>query len=648
MANGPITKGPKARVLIVEDEAIVAKDIAATLKGMHYQVAAIAATGEGAVRDAGRRRPDIVLMDILLPGALDGVAAGQRIQSEFGIPVVFLTAHADEATLSRAKAIAPYGYLIKPFADRELEVVLETARYRAAMERQLNEQRHWVAAMLDCIGDAVIAADVGSTVILMNPVAEHLTGWKREKAVGRPLSEVFHTIEEASRRRVESSEARALHDDTAIDEDADDVVLVSANGVERPIDMTISPINDAKGNLLGIVTVFRDVTSRRLMEKRAINRQKMEALGKLSSNIAHDFNNIIGLIAGYTTAMQEYLLPNSRAYEDMKRILAAVEHAGALGKRILGVARASDTERNLNVRPVALGEAVQSAVSLLRDAFEKRGIRIRANLPPSSPFVHADRSHLVDLLVDILLNSAEAMPDGGKIAIDLRAYTLLKPDPKLNPRAKPGPYATLRIKDSGVGMSRETLDRIFEPFFTTKSTGTHVGLGLSILHSAVQFYGGWIKAASEPGQGAVFSIFLPKAAPAGARPPPAHETTTGSILVTDDDDATRQELRDILARAGYTVHVASNGDDALAQFRKLNGKLDLTIVDVIMPGKDGKFLLQEIVKVDPTAAVLMLCGFSREYVRAYLPSGPWRFMQKPVDPDALLSAVRRTLEQKQP
>ena len=641
-------KSQKARVLIVEDESIVARDIAATLRGMQYHVVGIVATGEEAVLEAAEHHPDIALMDIMLSGAMDGIDAGGRIQSEWNVPVVFLTSHADEATLTRAKAIAPYGYLVKPFSDRELDVALETALYRASLEQKLREQQHWVQAVLDCIGDAVIAADVKGNVMFLNPVAEHLTGWKREAAAARPLSEVFHTIEENSRRRVESSEARALRDDTEVTDETGSLLLISTDGIERPIDSNVSPINDAKGNLLGIVVVFRDITSRRQIERRAVNKQKMEALGKLSSNIANDFNNIIGLIAGYAAAMQEYLLPNSRAGEDVKRILAAVEHSAVLSKRILGVARASDAERNLDIHPTTVGTAVENAVALLHDPFEKKGIRIRGTIPSPSPLVNADHSHLVDLLVDILLNSAEAMPQGGKIAIDLKSYRLLKPDPKLNPRAKPGPYVTIRIKDSGAGMSHETLDRIFEPFFTTKSAGTHVGLGLSVLHSAIQNYGGWIKVTSEPGQGTLFSVFLPKATPSRRSTAPAAARFAGSILVVDDDPATCTELSDFLTKEGFNVQLANSGQAAIDLYRKLGDKFDLLIVDVIMPGKDGKDVLQEVMKLNPAAAVLMLCGFSREHVRAYLPSGAWRFVQKPVDQEALLGAVRRALESKAP
>jgi PAS domain S-box-containing protein len=614
---------------------------------MNYHVTGIAGTGEEAVAAAAATHPDLVLMDIMLPGDMDGIEAANRIQTRMGIPIVFLTAHADEATLTRAKAAAPYGYLIKPFVERELEVALETARHRASMERQLDEQRRWFEAVLHGIGDAVIAANVDGAITFMNPVAEHLTGWQSAQAMGQPLSKVFCTVDERTHKVVEASETRALREDTALAEEPEDLLLVSPDGSERPITSTVSPINDAKGNLLGIVAVFKDVTARKVMEKRILNRQKMQALGRLSSNIAHDFSNVIGIVAGHVAAMQEYTLPGSRAYEDVRRIQAAVEHAASLTKRILGVARASDGEGDLDLRAVPLGEIVQNAASLLHDTFEKKNIVVNVLEASHMPVVNVDSSHVVDMLMDLFLNAADAMPNGGSITISAKHFKLLKPDPKLNPRAKPGSYAVLRIQDMGAGMTHETLEHIFEPFFTTKSSDLHVGLGLSVVHSAIQRYNGWIKVVSEPGQGATFSVYMPEASEDARRDAErVARVTTGSLLVVDDDDALRAEMLHVLKQAGYKVHATGSADEAIGLIQKTGALLDLAIIDVIMPGKDGQEVLSALLAANPAAQSIMTCGFSRDYVRSVLSRGPWRFLQKPFEADQLIGAVRRALEQK--
>lgn len=633
------------RILIVEDEAIVAKDIALSLKNLHYHVAGIAATGEEAIEKATVSSPDIILMDIRLAGSMDGIETAREIHKTQNIPVVFLTAHADQATLTRAKTIAPFGYVVKPFVERELEAALETALYRASMERKLNEQRLWFESVLNCIGDAVIAADVHGIVTFINPAGEHLTGWKKEKAVGRGLTEVFHTVDEQTRQQLEAPELRALHGDISLPEETEDMLLVAREGKERPITSTVSPINDANGNLLGVVAVFRDLTARRQSERRAMNRQKMEALGKLSSNIAHDFNNIISLIAGYATSMQEYLLPDSRASEDIKRIMAAVEHAGTLSKRILNVARASDAEGSLTIRPVLLSDAVRGAANLLRAPLGKKSIRIEDKIPAKSSRVTVDRDQFIDILVGVLLNAAEAMPQGGTITLDTRSFKLTRQDRKLNPHARPGPYAVLRIRDSGKGMPREILDRIFEPFFTTTPDEDHVGLGLSVVYNAVQRYGGWIRVSSKQNQGTTFTIYLPEAAPE-VTVTNVIATEAQTILVVDDDEGTRRELHMVLKQAGYKVLTAADGKEAVSLYTKNSEKIAMTILDVIMPGMDGRQVFEEITRINPSAMVLMVSGFSREYVRSYLPGGAWRFIQKPFEPEQLVSTTRRLLEQK--
>jgi PAS domain S-box-containing protein len=639
------TRGQKAHILIAEDDAAVASSIAIALTELSYLVIGTVATGKEAIAKDSSGHPDLILMDINLEGDMDGIEAARLIHEKHNTPIIFLTALADHATLARARASAPFAYLVKPFSPRELEAAVETALFRASLEHRLTDQRLWFESVLNCIGDAVIAADVHGVVTFINPVGEHLTGCKRDKAVGRDIAEVFRTIDEQTREPVEAPEARALRGNTDLMEESEDVILIAADGIERPINSTVSPINDAQGNLLGIVAVFRDLTARRQIESRALNRQKMEALGKLSSTIAHDFNNTISLIAGYTVAMQEYLLPDSRAREDIQRIMGTVEHAASLSKRILCVARASDAEQSLDIRPVLLSDAVRSATNLLHGTFEKKNIKLDDRVPDRSAMVSIDRNHFIDILVDILLNAADAMPEGGTITCDTRPFKLAKTDRRLNPRSKPGTFAVLRICDTGRGMPRNIVDRIFEPFFTTKPDEHHVGLGLSVVYNAIQRYGGWIKVTSEESKGTTLSIYLPESIPSAHQPQstPSH---TATVLVVDDEETDRKQLQAILKHAGFKVMTANDGDEALAVYSRLTDKIDLVILDVIMPGKDGRAVLEEITRINPSAPVMMLSGFSRDYVRSYLPAGPWRFVQKPFEPEQILNVARRLLDQK--
>lgn len=640
-----MTANAKAKVLLAEDDPAAALEITAAIGRSGHRVAACVSSGEEALRLSQSIRPDVVLMDVMLKGPTDGISAGIQIQDILGIPVVFLAAHHELPSAPEPRTTTPHGFLIKPFVERELDAALNAALYRSRMERRMHEQRHWYETVLSCMGDAIIATDVNGAISFMNPMAERLTGWDRSVAVGRPLSEVFRTIDEQNRQPVESPETRALRDDTALLEESEDVLLVSADGVERPIVSTVSPINDSAGNLRGLVVTFRDTTSRRSMEQRSVNRQKMEALGKLSRNIAHDFGNIIGVIAGYASSMHEYLMPNSRAHEDVKHIMAAVQHADGLTKRIFGLARASSPDRDLDIRPVPLGSLVQNAATLMNDSFVRRAIRVRIDKPEKMPTIAADSGHFVDLLIDLFLNAVDAMPKGGTLTVDTRRHRLYRPDPKLNPKARPGRYVVLRIKDTGTGMTSPTLERIFDPFFTTKTKEHHPGLGLPIVNSAIQQYGGWIKVASEPGAGSSIFIFLPEVPAAVAnRPKPA--STHATILVADDNDSDRAQLETVLRHAGYTVHAASDGTQAVDLHRQCPGEFDLAIVDLLMPPCDGRTVIEEIRKASRAPAIIVVSGFSREYVRSQIAGGSWSYLQKPFDPETALATVRHALEPK--
>jgi PAS domain S-box-containing protein len=257
---------PDVQILVVEDENIVAKDIQNRLKNMGYGVPAVSATGEDALERVAQLRPDLVLMDIMLKGAMDGVTAAERIRSQFGLPVVYLTAYSDENTLARAKISEPFGYLLKPFEERELYTTIEMALYKHKMERKLKENEQWLATTLKSIGDAVIATDKNGRIAFMNPVAENLTGWRQIDALGRDLEEVFNVIDERTRTHIESPSLRVLKGKSAI-RLSYNVQLIARDGVETPIDDSASPILDAKGNILGVVVTFRDITERRVAEE---------------------------------------------------------------------------------------------------------------------------------------------------------------------------------------------------------------------------------------------------------------------------------------------------------------------------------------------------------------------------------------------
>jgi PAS domain S-box-containing protein len=256
----------KGRILIVEDEAIVAEDLRRKLGRLDYAVCGWTGSGEEAVALARKGGPDLVLMDIRLEAGMDGVEAAQRIRQECDVPVVYLTAHSDPTTLQRAKLTEPYGYILKPFETRELESHIQIALYKHQAEAEVRRQREWLQVTLQSIGDGVITTDAAGKVTSLNPVAQEMTGWKTDEALNRPLQEVFNIINQETRRPGSHPVERVLREGKVVGL-ANHTALISRDGTERAIDDSAAPIRDSQGRILGVVMVFHEVTEKRRAEQ---------------------------------------------------------------------------------------------------------------------------------------------------------------------------------------------------------------------------------------------------------------------------------------------------------------------------------------------------------------------------------------------
>lgn len=253
------------KILVVEDESIVAMDIESRLRSHGYSTS-VAYSGKGAVKKAEEVMPDLILMDIMLNDEIDGIQAAEQIKSSFDVPIVYLTAYSDPNTLQRAKITQPFGYIIKPFSERELHIAIEIAIYKHGMEKRLKESERWLSATLRSIGDAVIATDERGVIKFINLFAEALTGWKQEEAAGVPLEDVFNIINGETRERVENPITKVKREGLFFGL-ADHNMLISREGTEIPVEIIGTPILDEKNNMVGTVLVFYDTIARKRMEK---------------------------------------------------------------------------------------------------------------------------------------------------------------------------------------------------------------------------------------------------------------------------------------------------------------------------------------------------------------------------------------------
>lgn len=249
------------QILVVEDEIVTGIDIKKMLKNLGYNVPVVVSSGEEAIMKVKENNPDLVLMDINLKGGMDGIEAASKIHSFSDIPVIYLTAFSDNKTLERAKITEPYAYMVKPLKNRELQINLEITFYKKEMEKKLREKNQWLAAVIDSIGDAVIATDPEGTIKLMNPIAEALTGWKQNEALGKPLATVFKIISEETDKIIEDPVTKAIRDDMFYGL-AEDTVLVTKEGMNIPVNIIGSTIKIDGNNVIGIVLTFYDIIDR--------------------------------------------------------------------------------------------------------------------------------------------------------------------------------------------------------------------------------------------------------------------------------------------------------------------------------------------------------------------------------------------------
>ena len=486
-----------AKILVVEDENIVAKDIENSLKSLGYAVSAVVSSGEEAVKRAEDTHPDLVLMDIVLRGEMDGVQAAEQIYDQLNIPVVYLTAYADEKTLQRAKMTEPFGYIIKPFEERELRSTIEMALFKSKTESKLRKSEESLATTLKSIRDAVITTDMKGLVTFMNPVAEALTGWKQEDALGKDSREVFNIVNEKTGASIENPATKAIRED-AIVEFEHNTLLIAKDGTETPILDSAAPLRDHKGNITGAALVFRDITKHKKAEEVLIRSEKFEALEEMAAGVAHDFNNLLAIILLNAHLLEKGLKPYK--VEEFKKSLERIMQASYEGGetvRKLQYLTEGEVSRG-NFARVDLNEVARQAIASTsprwKDEAEAKGatIRIKEELG-KLPLALGSAPQLTSVLTHLIFNAVEAMPEGGDITVRTEA--------KEN-------EVLLHLTDSGKGIPREIKHRIFDPFFTTKGPKAS-GLGLSVCHAIIDHHQGKIEVESTEGKGATFTISIP-------------------------------------------------------------------------------------------------------------------------------------------
>ena len=631
------------RILVVEDEGIVSRDIQNRLTSLGYVVAGSAETGAEAVRLAGEQRPDLVLMDVRLKGDMDGVEAAEHIRANWQIPVVYLTAYADDATLRRACVTEPFGYVLKPFEERELPTVIEMALYKHAAERRLRLSERRYATTLQSIGDAVIATDAESRITFVNSVAEALTGWLAAEAVGRPLDEVFRILGEPSRQTIENPVTRVLREGTVVGL-GNHTVLIARDGREHLIDDCAAPIHDGD-RCTGAVLVFRDITEKRRVEEQQRQAQRMEGIGRLAGGIAHDFNNLLTIINGYCRLILDSADADHPWRGFLNEVVKAGDRAASLTQQLLAFSR----KQMLQPKLLDLNGIVANMAKMLGRLIGEH-IQLSTVLAHAPVKVRADPGQIEQVILNLVVNAGDAMPQRGELTLQTgsAAFDLSEARPRSD--MPPGRYQFLTVRDTGHGMEAATLARLFEPFFTTKEVGKGTGMGLATVYGIVKQSDGFIQVDSEVGRGSTFTVWLPAAteSPTVEAPeslPASMPRGSETVLLAEDEEAVRVLVSQVLRLCGYTVLAARHGVEALQLSEQYAGNIDLLVTDVRMPQMGGEALAERLRQKRPHLKVLFLSGYADSpHLRRDIREGAADHLQKPFLPAVLAGKVREILD----
>jgi two-component system cell cycle sensor histidine kinase/response regulator CckA len=659
-------RGAAPRVLVVEDDSYDLATVYAVLNDAGYRVHP-APNASLALRFLAGSTPDLILMDVGLPDK-SGFDLCREVKSrdEFAdVPIIFVSGSDRLSDRMTAFAAGAVDYIVKPFEsiellarirthlslralqlDLEARVQERTAELAAAYSRlSASEERY--RRITERITDYVYAVRIGEdgqTTMIHGPGCTAVTGYSPEELAVDPGLWIRIVLPE-DRPIVTENTARLLAGQhfSPIEHR-----IVTKAGVERWVRNTLVPEYDERGTLRAYDGLIQDITERRALETRLIQAQTMESLGRLAGGIAHDFNNLLTAIIGNAQLAQGSLPTADEARVSIDEIVKAANRAASLTRQLLDFAR----QRVVSSVPVSIGDVVRESAPMLRRLVSEN-VEIETLIEPDLGLVEADPGQLQRILVNLVVNSGDAMPDGGRLVIRAFNMTLSAEAAAAHPDLKPGLYAVLSVSDTGIGMSAEVMSHLFEPFFTTKEQGKGTGLGLATSHGIVKQLGGDFEVESEPGIGTTFRIILPLTVPTAALPavaappaPPAPVSVGGeTVLVVEDEQLVRRLIVSILHTHGYRVLEAADGRGALEILESYGPQLDLMVTDVVLPGLSGRQLAVDFGARCPNAKLLLVSGYLPADIDQWLPDGPpIPFLAKPFSSEALIRKVRDVLD----
>ncbi len=603
-----MTVATRQRILIVEDEALVAEDLRVRLGRLGYDVVGIVDRAEEVSGAVVEDRPDLVLMDIKLKGAMDGIEAGDRLRAASSVPFVFVTSHADRTTMDRAMRAEPFGYVLKPFDERAVQAAIEMALARHRSEQSLRAAEDGMRTILGNIADAVVVTDHEQRITFMNRSGEQLSRRRIDSALGRPFDEVFPLVRGTDGSAVPSPAARAAREFATIHLE-EGTELAFGDGERIPVDDSAAPFVVGTSRDVGAVVVMRDASERvaadrqrRRADLELQEARRLESLGQLASGMAHDFNNLMTAVLGNAEMLSRELPLGGEHAALASAIADSARTAARICQRLRNYSR-----QPLVREPIDLRRIVDDTIGSVR-VLLGRAVTLRVDFVEVPGFA-ADRTALQQIVMNLLINSSEAIGDRPG-TITVRAGAAKVPPSPVSP-ATPvmnGDYVFLEVEDDGAGMTPEVRARVFEPFFTTKAGGR--GLGLSGVLGIVRAHSGGVNVESTPGRGTIVRVLLPQisAAHLSAVPvqPPTPPITATVLLLVEEDPVARGSARRTAVDAGIDCIVVDGAVAALGVLERGSWRIGAAIVDASLRTADGRSLGAIVAERWPRVAVVTM------------------------------------------
>ncbi|MCK5163152.1 MAG: response regulator [Desulfobacula sp.] len=635
------------RILVVDDEKRIVENISLCLKREGFQTTG-AHDGDEAIRIFEQQKFDLVLLDVSMPG-MNGYEVMEHI---FGMDedvlIIIITGYASIESAIRALKIGAWDYLKKPFEYADLIKTVKNALSqkkliadKKAVSARLEASERQYEYMVNNSPDLIFTLDQDGCFTFVNHQFERVLGFSKKDLIGTGFEDIIHKgdlSKAAALTRFEKYEQRL--------NDGQDMHFrfKKANLKKSQYDPYESfafmelkttpmhlPASDKKGEFNGVYAVARDVTERVNLEDQLRQAQKMEAIGTLAGGIAHDFNNILMGIQGYASLVRTGFEPGSDEYKRLASIDEYVFSGAEMAKQLLGFAQKTCQETCL----INLNYLLKMSAKMFGRT--RKDILIEQYLDRDLWGTIVDEGQIKQVLMNLFVNAWHAMPDGGKIII--KSENVVVDESRLDEFGLKiaGTYVKVTVSDTGIGMDDEIINRIFDPFFTTKARGQGTGLGLATAYGIIKSHKGIFKVESKPGKGSSFMFFLPaKQTKVDTRKEPEEKEMIfngkGTILLVDDEKGVIEVCSEMLESLGYQVKSVLDGMEAIDVLKSKNFKIDLVILDMVMPRMNGEQTFENIRSIDPDMKVLVSSGYSREKeIEKMMAKGCNEYILKPFD-----------------